>query len=439
MSSEQSKLGARSFTPRSGILLLLVTTLVFWYTFPVLVQVPGTIEALRALVVNSDRAHLTAPLGVCGQADGTMQFRSTGAADGISLPGPKEPSYVQFAILALADRCQQAQDLLLSSEPTGWQSRPSSWYLLGVCWHSAGNDTAARQSWARAEAGPHFIAVGNRCGDTGNAALQRAYYEAAADSMPLRDRRGYMRLLEYFADHGPLERIQPMLEGLLRSVEAGDWEALYASARALAAQGESQQALMLFDQVLQLDPKHLNAYLWGGVTAQGLGDAERARDYYQRGLRVFPGEQSLLIYMGLSYEQQGKLEEAFTWYQRAGTSNSWPLTKMAQVRFRQQRYEEALAYYLQAMPLDGRAYVRLGAAEAALELGRLSQARPLLQELVQIEPNNIAYRLLLASTCGDLGDRDCAIAQYQQVLRLQPEQAEAQEGLEALQGVPSSP
>ena len=77
-------------------------------------------------------------------------------------------------------------------------------------------------------------------------------------------------------------------ERLKAMIEARPEEAFprYGLAMEHKGAGELEEALPLFQELLELHPGYLPAYYHFGTTLRALEDHERAREVYQKGIRV---------------------------------------------------------------------------------------------------------------------------------------------------------
>ncbi|MBK9054558.1 MAG: tetratricopeptide repeat protein [Chloroflexi bacterium] len=68
----------------------------------------------------------------------------------------------------------------------------------------------------------------------------------------------------------------------------------------------------------------------------------------------------------------------------------------------------------------------------AVRLGEYDQAVAYFQQATQVEPGRLSNWLELAAAAAQAGDTPLAVQAYEQALLLQPDNAQAQAGLEAL-------
>jgi predicted O-linked N-acetylglucosamine transferase (SPINDLY family) len=133
-------------------------------------------------------------------------------------------------------------------------------------------------------------------------------------------------------------------------------KALFESAHGLAAQGQTQAAIMRYQQLLQRQPAHLPALCNLGLLLQGLGRLAEAESLYRRGLALAPDASELLNNLGNALKAQGRLDEALALYRRA----------------------------IAARPADTLAYGNLAAA--LRELGDLDGAAACYQRILALQP-----------------------------------------------------
>lgn len=173
-----------------------------------------------------------------------------------------------------------------------------------------------------------------------------------------------------------------------------------------------EAAIEAYKQALIESPRDLPATLGLGGAFLELGQPQVALKVFERAVQLAPQDASALAKLAGVQERLGRVEAAAASHTQAGRA-------LAQ----QGKLEEAADAWGQACRLlPDRLETNLQLAEALEQLGRSEQAA--------------AQYAHLASLAQGQEDADLAVEHCQQALRLDPENREAQDLLEALQGAP---
>lgn len=159
--------------------------------------------------------------------------------------------------------------------------------------------------------------------------------------------------------------------------------------------GNLPQAEQLYQQVLQQEPRHVDALHMLGLLAHGVGRPDVACDYISRAVRVRPDFAEARCNLGTVLQQLGRLDEAVA---------SW---------------REAL----RLKPQFAEAHSNLGMA--LMERGRLAEAAASLRQAVEIKPHYAEAHNNLGNVLQQQKKFVEALACYQQALLLKPDYADA--------------
>ena len=164
-------------------------------------------------------------------------------------------------------------------------------------------------------------------------------------------------------------------------------------AEALYKQERHEEAVERYRVVVELDPKEAAAYAGIGYALYRLQRYEGAVESLGRSVSLEPESPDSVnrhVAMGQAYEALGRTEEAATQYLRASeidSRNVTALNSLAWLRFRQQRYEEALDHYETLVDIDDAdAQVRVNMAAALHYLGRPEEALRSLERAMSLDP-----------------------------------------------------
>ncbi|HET7276063.1 MAG TPA: tetratricopeptide repeat protein [Longimicrobiaceae bacterium] len=140
--------------------------------------------------------------------------------------------------------------------------------------------------------------------------------------------------------------------------------ALYGKATALLELDRGEEALAVYDELLEIDPAHENALLGAGLAASQLG-RENAMDYYTRFLEINPGNVQVRMTIANDIAQTGDYISAFRVLETAIAENQ------DNVEFQQYLFSIATAAGNRAQELEDEAQAQelFQAALAAYEIG----------------------------------------------------------------------
>jgi len=152
-----------------------------------------------------------------------------------------------------------------------------------------------------------------------------------------------------------------------------------------AALGESyfktektEKAIAEFQKLIELEPT-AQSYAFVGISYRRLGRFDKARDYFEAGLKRDPHNASCLFNLGYIEERQGHPARAEEFYQQALRSNSdfsEALLQLADLRIASKRFEEAavlLRRYVKVSRDPASGYYKLAMVEKNLHQTEASQ------------------------------------------------------------------
>ncbi|HEY6094990.1 MAG TPA: tetratricopeptide repeat protein [Gallionellaceae bacterium] len=198
--------------------------------------------------------------------------------------------------------------------------------------------------------------------------------------------------------HGKAEQALPLLTQhcIDHPRDAFGWFLLGACHHQL---NQLPQALQAFEQVLALEPRHVQARSAKGVILSAMGRPQDALQVFRKALHLVPSDVQLLLNIAVLHEQLGDRAAAL------------------------QRYDQALA----CQPTFPAAMLNRGTL--LLRLQRLDEALANNRKLVELHPNWEQAQFNLGEVCLALGRWQDAKTAYAQALTLAPQMAKAQFGL----------
>lgn len=162
-----------------------------------------------------------------------------------------------------------------------------------------------------------------------------------------------------------------------------------------------------FRRVIGLDPKHPDAYYYLGLSYKELKQAPEALDALRQAAAITPDKADRHFWLGIMYAQSDSGEAA-----RAALARSVELDSTSKVQ--------------------GVAYRQLGFYD--LVARRYSEAIRLLERAVQLDEKDVQAWVWLGQGQQNTGNRGRALEAYRRALALDPRQADALKGIQALEG-----
>ncbi len=213
------------------------------------------------------------------------------------------------------------------------------------------------------------------------------------------------------------------------TLQPGFAPAYYDLGNAFQEQEQFEAAIQHYQQAIALNPDDAEAH---GNLANVLlkqGQTEAAIAHYQQSIALRPGVSGIHYNLGNALKQQeGNLDEAITQYRWAlalDPSYADAYLQVGIALYQQDRLEEAITHYQQAIALkpNADAYCNLG--NALLKQGRQEEAISQYQKALALEPNFLDAHLGLGCALIYQSQFEAADACFQQALILHPNSPEA--------------
>lgn len=168
----------------------------------------------------------------------------------------------------------------------------------------------------------------------------------------------------------------------------------------LLRQGQFAEAAKVYEEAKRLTPEDEDVHYNLGIAFARMGRQEEAVASYRRALELFPQYAEAHNNLGILLHRMGKLDEAFEHFRAA----------------------------IKAVPDYASAYNNLG--NALRQRGLAAEATDAFLKASQLDTNYWQARFNLANSYAALDRLDDAIAEYEAVLRIEPDFAPAQQALE---------
>ncbi|HEY2864318.1 MAG TPA: tetratricopeptide repeat protein, partial [Casimicrobiaceae bacterium] len=199
-----------------------------------------------------------------------------------------------------------------------------------------------------------------------------------------------------------------------------------AQARQALAEGDTERAAALWDEVLAADPSEPEALFHRGNREREAGQYESAVASYRQALLRAPGHAGVLNNLGLAYEAQGRTDQAEACYREvlaASPHHPDALANLANIEFGRENFSAAAATYQRAFATrrDFPASFWTQRAIALHAVGALPDAEQSLREASRLAPDLAKIHVDIGSLCLLQSKFDEAEAAFGRVLELEPE------------------
>jgi protein O-mannosyl-transferase len=198
---------------------------------------------------------------------------------------------------------------------------------------------------------------------------------------------------------------------------------------ALLQQGRVDEAMVHFQQALQIRPGYAEARFNLGNALLQQGRVDEAMVYFQQALQIKPGYADAHFNLGVALVRKGNVDDAMAHFQQAleiEPDDAEARLALGNALLQQGRVDEAMGYFRTAQqiePDDAEAHLALG--NALLQQGRMDEAIVHFQTALQIEPKNAEAQCDLGAALFRKGNIDEAISHFQTALEIKPGFAEA--------------
>ena len=199
---------------------------------------------------------------------------------------------------------------------------------------------------------------------------------------------------------------------------------IFQKARSLHSSGRVHEAILLYRQLLSLDPDHPDALHMLGVALHQSGNSAEAVEFLRRAANRMPQNAAVVCNLGSVLAATGHFDEAIPTFERAATLNAnFPeafnnlgnaLKQFGQVDRAVPAFQRAIAL----RPNYPEALLNLGTA--FLEQGRPSDAISQIQRAISLRPNYVEAFNALGNALQSTGQFPEAIASYQRAIQLAP-------------------
>jgi len=201
---------------------------------------------------------------------------------------------------------------------------------------------------------------------------------------------------------------------------------------------DPKQILAFMETAARLEPNHAG-YLYNlGWLYDQLGETPRAKEFYQRAIKVSPLTFEAMNNLALIYSNAGETDRALPLLEQAmrtDPENEAVYANTANYYVRQHAWKQALENYdrtLQINPANSVAAVEKG--KIYLEEGDTDNAIDSFSRALEVDPHSFDAYMLLSSAYEKIGHTKEAIAAAEEAQRIRPDAPEVQSTLDRLSG-----
>lgn len=188
------------------------------------------------------------------------------------------------------------------------------------------------------------------------------------------------------------------------------------------------KAIESYAQAVGLAPQNASYHSDLGLALLNAGRISEAITVLERAVKLGDNSSQVSYALGLAYEQKGRLVEAINYFKRAAEADPqcWDAhVALAELYERQNDLEKALNSYLLAAALKPQPALFNNIGRIYFLLGKRNEAIQYFQRAVKEDVAFITARQNLAIAYRANGDFEKAAAEWNEVLKLQPESLEA--------------
>jgi len=210
-------------------------------------------------------------------------------------------------------------------------------------------------------------------------------------------------------------------------------EELFYSGLVFVWTEEYGKALVYFEQAVEKDTVHADAYFCIGYCKSELGYYNEAVEAYKLVLRIEPDYPTAYYNLGVTYRELGRYNEAVEAYKQTiliQPDDAGAHYNLGEAYVKLGRYNEAVEAYKQAIRINpdyAAAYLNLGVAYG--KLGRYNEAVEAYKQAIRIKADHANAHYNLGVAYGKLGRYNEEVEAYKQAIRIQPDHAEAYQNL----------
>lgn len=201
------------------------------------------------------------------------------------------------------------------------------------------------------------------------------------------------------------------------------WMAHNNIAISLVGKGKVDEAIIHYNEALELDPNYSEAHYNLGNALLRLGRVDEAIAHYQKALETNPNNLPAHYNLAGVLGQSGRMDAAIDHYNKIlerDPNHAAAHNNLGVALGRVGRVDEAVAHYLKALELNpGNAEAHYNLGNTLLQTGRMDEAIAHYHKALELNPNNAAAHTKLAGILRQRGRTDEAEAHSQKALEIE--------------------
>ncbi len=250
------------------------------------------------------------------------------------------------------------------------------------------------------------VLIGDAEQEMGRFEAAKRHYEYALEADPALT-RAHAALLDLLLDRQRDAEVERHLQAV-RNTARDDPAVFQKVAELFRKRQEYERALGWYDEVLRIDPDFARAHAGRGDALFRLKRHEEAIESLDRAIALEPTMSTvptLRTLMGEAHQVLGRLGAASEQYElvlQDHPGHAAAIDRLAMVRFKEGRYEDALRLYqtyLELVPDSANTYTNLGVV--LYKAGRFDEARRHLERALSMDPEATAAQSLLEAIRGE--------------------------------------
>ena len=197
--------------------------------------------------------------------------------------------------------------------------------------------------------------------------------------------------------------------------------------------GQLQQAELIYQQILQVNPENAEVLHLLGTIAHQIEKYDLSINLINQAIEIDPNQSSFFNNLGLTLQKRGRFEEAVQAYKQAidlNSDSSESYYNLGITLNDQGKLEEAIQAYKNVLKINPNYLEACNSLGIAFkDLGRLEESVQAYQDAIRINSNHGPTHNNLGNVLRDQGKLEEAIQSYQQAIEINPKFPEAHHNL----------
>ena len=197
--------------------------------------------------------------------------------------------------------------------------------------------------------------------------------------------------------------------------------------------GQLQQAELIYQQILQVNPENAEVLHLLGTIAHQVEKYDLSINLINQAIEIDPNQSSFFNNLGLTLQKRGRFEEAVQAYKQAidlNSDSSESYYNLGITLNDQGKLEEAIQAYKNVLKINPNHLEACNSLGIAFkDLGRLEESVQAYQDAIRINSNHGPTHNNLGNVLRDQGKLEEAIQAYQQAIEINPKFPEAHHNL----------